>query len=102
MNRAHAFVLLLAMAPALGGCMATSGDRHSMNVYGLTIERIEPDHRVRLAGNLTIDGDARLTEALRDGGTGIRDIVVLERMPPVYVVTFSDGEVRRYRSRIAP
>jgi hypothetical protein len=55
-----------------------------------------------LADGLVIDGDARLAAALQDAGD-ILEIVVLERMPPVFVVTLTDGESRRYRSRrLAP
>jgi len=97
----------LALLPALAGCPSPSFVRSAgadgpMMVQGLPIERIEPDHRVVLADGLTIDGDARLAEALRDGGTDIAEIVVLERMPPVFVVTFGDGETRRYQSHAAP
>ena len=72
-----------------------------MTTHGLEIESIEPDHRIHLAGGLVIVGDARLTEAVRAGGASIRDVTVLERFPPVYVVTFADGETRRYPSRPA-
>ncbi|GHD59267.1 hypothetical protein GCM10017083_43200 [Thalassobaculum fulvum] len=102
----------LVLLPALAGCPSPStvtpsivspaGADGPMMVQGLPIERIEPDHRVVLADGLTIDGDARLAEALRDGGAGIAEIVVLERMPPVFVVTFADGETRRYQSRTTP
>ena len=92
-------LLLLALAPALTGCPATSGGGYPMQVHGLTIARIDPDHRVLLADGLQIAGDARLAEALKSGGGAIRDVTVLERFPPVFVVTFGDGETRRYRSR---
>ena len=96
----------LALLPALAACpspsmVTPSGADGPMMVQGLPIERIEPDHRVVLADGLTIDGDAKLAEALRDGGAGIAEIVVLERMPPVFVVTFADGETRRYQSHTA-
>lgn len=92
----------LVLLPALAGCPSPSGADAPMMVQGLPIERIEPDHRVVLADGLTIDGDARLAEVLRGGGDGIAEIVVLERMPPVFVVTFADGETRRYQSRTTP
>ncbi len=97
MSRRHAAALLLALSPALAGCPAASGDR-PMTVHGLCVERIDPQHRVVLADGLTIDGDARLAEAVRAGGADIADIVTLELMPPVFVVTFADGETRRYQS----
>ncbi|MEQ8815561.1 MAG: hypothetical protein RLO51_01585 [Thalassobaculum sp.] len=92
-------LLLLALAPALSGCPAASGGGYPMQVHGLTIERIDPDHRVLLADGLQIAGDARLAGALKGGGGTIRDVTVLERFPPVFVVTYDDGESRRYRSR---
>lgn len=68
-----------------------------MTMPGLEIVRVAPDHRVLLADGLEIAGDARLAEALA-GGDAIRDVTVLERFPPVFVITFGDGETRRYRS----
>lgn len=100
MSRVHGVLLLLALSPALAGCPAAPARGRPMTGHGLTIERIEPDHRVVLADGMVIAGDARLAEALQTGG-GIREVVVIERMPPVFVVTFADGETRRYRSRKA-
>ena len=59
---------------------------------------IEADHSVRLDNNLTVAGDERLSKALTEG-TAL-DVVVLERMPPVYVVTYPGRETVRYPSRI--
>lgn len=95
------FVALCLLGP-LPACWLAQGDGAPMTVHGLEIDRIKPGHRVVLTDGLVIDGDARLSEALRAGGAGIAGITVLERMPPVFVVTFADGEVRRYRSRRTP
>lgn len=88
--------VLLASPAARAG---TAQTEDAMKTHGLSIERITPDHRVILVGGVAIDGDARLAAALAEGGVAIREIVVLERMPPVYVVTYGDGEVRRYHGR---
>lgn len=66
-------------------------------VYGLAVDRIEAGHRVVLSDGMTILGDARLVAALSDRPTEIRAVTVLERMPPAFVVTFADGEVRHYQ-----
>lgn len=115
MTHRHAavlFSLLLTLPPALAGCRDTAADPaavsaaggSAMTVHGLQVVRIDPGHRVVLSDGLEIAGDARLAEALAGGGGGaIRDLTVLERFPPVFVVTFADGETRRYQSRkIAP
>lgn len=73
-----------------------------MTAHGLQVLRIEPDHRGVLADGLEIAGDARLADALAGSDGRIRDVTVLERFPPVYVVTFADGETRRYPSRRPP
>lgn len=99
MSRRHAAPVILLL---LAGCLPDPAPRLPMTVHGLAIERIEPGHQVILADGLTIAGDARLTDALAAGGAAIRELVVLERMPPVLVVTFADGEVRRYQSRTVP
>lgn len=96
-RRAAALVLL----PMLAGCSGAAGAESPMIVHGLTVERIAADHEVVLADGLIVAGDRRLAEALADGGAGIAGIVLLERMPPVLVVTYADGEIRRYRSRLA-
>ncbi|EDP62109.1 hypothetical protein BAL199_09945 [alpha proteobacterium BAL199] len=102
MSRVRTGILALAALPVLAGCPTGSRTENPMKIHGLTIERIEPEHRVVLADGLVIDGDAQLAAALQDA-RDIREIVVLERMPPVFVVTFADGESRRYRSRrLAP
>ena len=58
-------LLLLALAPALAGCPAAFGGGYPMQLHGLTIERIDPDQRVQLAGGLEIAGAARLATASR-------------------------------------
>jgi len=111
MRRLHALPLLLALPPLLvlalpfTGCVpgpATepAAAERPMTVHGLRIARIEPDDRVVLADGPVILGDARLAAALAAGGAAILDIAILERMPPVYVVTYADGETRRYPSRM--
>lgn len=99
MMRRHAVLLPLLLSPVLAGCPAASGGEPAMTAHGLAIVRVEPDHRVLLADGLEIAGDARLAAALAAGGDAIRAVTVLERFPPVYVVTFADGETRRYPSR---
>lgn len=99
MRRLRALLPVLALVPLLAGCPAAPGKAQSMSMHGLKIERIEPDHRVVLSDGLVIEGDAKLTDALAAGPDAIRQIVVLERFPPAYVVTFADGETRQYRSR---
>lgn len=99
MSRRHA--ILLVLLPLLAGCPPAHGTAEPMTVHGLAIRRIEADNRVVLADGLTIVGDDKLAQALAGGDGAIVDVAVLERMPPVFVVTFADGEVRRYQSRAA-
>lgn len=100
-----ALPLLLALALSFTGCIPgpttePAAAERPMTVHGLRVARIEPDDRVVLADGPVILGDARLAAALTGDSTAILDITVLERMPPVYVVTYADGETRRYTSRL--
>lgn len=98
--RARAFAVALA-GLLLAGCPGPGAKEEPVVVHGLSVEEISPDHTIALSDGLVIQGDARLAEALRAGGTGIADVTLLERMPPVVVVRYDDGEARRYRTRRA-
>lgn len=95
--------LATAPEPTLGTAGAQIGNERSVTsepkLMGQAIERIHPDHEIELADGLIVEGDARLVQAVADGS--IADWAVLERMPPVLVITFADGDVVRYRSRVA-
>lgn len=99
MSRRRRGFIAVVLLPLLAGCPALSQSEVRVSVHGLDVERIEPDGRVVLTDGLVIAGDAKLSEALRGGGAGIREVIVLERMPPVYAITFAAGETRRYPSR---
>lgn len=65
------------------------------------VVEIASDHSIHLDDGLVIKGDERLVDAIKSDG--IANIMVLERFPPVFVVTFPDGAVTRYHSeRVKP
>jgi hypothetical protein len=95
--------LATAPEPTLGTASAHIGSERSMTseptLMGQAIERIHRNHEIELADGLIVEGDARLVQAVADGS--IADWAVLERMPPVLVITFAEGDIVRYRSRAA-
>ncbi|NQW11944.1 MAG: hypothetical protein HQ481_18935 [Alphaproteobacteria bacterium] len=90
------FALLLAACPGSGQAPVQDNNPTFM---GKPIIQITPDQGVRLDDGLIIKGDERLVQAIRSGG--IADVRVMERFPPVFVVTFPDGTVTRYHSERA-
>lgn len=69
---------------------------NSLTFMGKPITLITPDQGVHLADGVVIRGDERLIRAIRSGG--ITDVMVMERFPPLFIVTFTDGETVRYES----
>jgi len=71
----------------------------AMQLGHIPVVSISEADEVRLPDGLLIEGDARLARALRSGED--LTVIVLERFPPVFDVTFPDGASTRYKSRKA-
>jgi hypothetical protein len=85
----------------LTACSPTSrliaAEERQLELTGLPVIRILAGNRLVLANKTVVLGDKKLVASL--GSDRLQQVITLDRFPPIYVVTFSDGDTRRYRSK---
>ena len=91
------FILGVLTACFRDACaVATAGD-NAMEFAGKRVVCITDDFTIRIDGDISIRGDAKLANAIQS-----REKIetrILERFPPVFFVQFADGASSKYLSK---